>query len=60
MESKKISNQQYSQNEENTAICFSDTDEIREAIRNDRPIPLKRDQFNLIEALTKLMLEGKI
>ena len=42
--------------DENNAICFSDTEEIREAIKNDRPIPVSKEQFELIEALTKLML----
>ena len=56
MESKKICNQSYSTINENNAICFSDTEEIREAIKNDRPIPVSREQFELIEALTRLML----
>lgn len=41
--------------DENNAICFSDTEEIRNAIKNDRPIPVSREQFELINALTKLM-----
>ena len=43
---------------ENNTICYSDTEEIREAIKNDRPIPVSKDQFELINALTKLMLSG--
>ena len=44
--------------DENNAICFSDTEEIREAIRNDRPIPVSREQFELINALTEIILSG--
>ena len=44
--------------DESNAICFSDTEEIREAIKNDRPIPVSREQFELIDALTKLMLSN--
>lgn len=56
MEGKNICNHCYATFNENNAICFSDTEEIREAIKNDRPIPVSREQFELIDALTKLML----
>ena len=56
MENKNFCNHFNATIDENNAICFSDTEEIREAIKNDRPIPVSRDQFELINALTKLML----
>ncbi len=39
-------------------ICPSDTQEIMDAIKNDKPIPVSKEQFDLINGLTKLMLEG--
>ena len=60
MEKKILPVQQHKPYEENEAICFSDTEEIREAIKNDRPIPVSKEQFELINALTRLMLGGKI
>ena len=58
MENKKISDHYYLECDENSAICFSDTEEIREAIKNDKPIPVSKEQFELINTLTKLMLSG--
>ena len=40
-------------------ICASDTPEIVDAIRNDKPIPVNQEQFDLIDRLTKQMLSGK-
>ena len=38
-------------------IYFSKPDdEAYEAIKNDRPIPVSQEQFDLINAMTKLML----
>lgn len=56
MENKEFCHHYYTTFNENNAICFSDTEEIREAIKNDRPIPVSREQFELIDTLTKLML----
>lgn len=56
MEYKILSQDDFAQIDENNAICFSDTEEIREAIRNDKPIPVSKEQFELINALTKIML----
>lgn len=56
MENKEFCHHCYTTFNENNAICFSDTEEIREAIKNDRPIPVSREQFELIDTLTKLML----
>ncbi len=39
-------------------ICPSDTQEIVDAIKNDKPIPVSREQFELINRLTKVMLDG--
>ena len=39
-------------------ICPSDTQEIVDAIKNDKPIPVSREQFELIDRLTKLMLDS--
>ena len=56
MKRKILSQNSFTQIDENNAICFSDTEEIREAIKNDKPIPVSREQFELINALTELML----
>lgn len=39
-------------------ICRSDTQEIVDAIKNDKPIPVTQEQFDLINFLTKQMLKG--
>ena len=39
-------------------ICASDTQEIVDAIKNDRPIPVSQEQFDLINRLTKKMLDS--
>lgn len=37
-------------------ICPSDTQEIVDAIKNDKPIPVSQEQYDLIERLSKQML----
>ena len=37
-------------------ICASDTQEIVDAIKNDKPIPVSKEQFELINRLTEKML----
>lgn len=40
-------------------ICRSDTQEIIDAIKNDKPIPVSQDQYDLIDRLTKQMIGDK-
>ena len=37
-----------------------DNEEVVDAIKNDRPIPVTQKEFDRINYLTKLMLEGKL
>ena len=40
-------------------VARIDNEEVVDAIKNDKPIPVTQEEFDRINYLTKLMLEGK-